>query len=67
MQTLVDDKCKQLGKNLPTAQRDQMFFKLTKDEFKMKKAIVANLKESATQANKAMDKIVEFISSLSKQ
>ena len=67
MQTFVDDKCKQLEKNLPTAQQDQMFFKLTRDELKMKKAIVANLKESATQADKAMDKIEEFISSLSKQ
>ena len=67
VQTFVDDKCKQLEKNLPTAQQDQMFFKLTKDELKMKKAIVANLRESATQADKAMDKIEEFISSLSKQ
>ena len=46
MQTSVDNKRKQLEKNLSAAQRDQMFLKLAKDELKMKEAMVASLGES---------------------
>ena len=66
VQTFVDNKCKQLEKNLSAAQRDQMFLKLAKDELKIKEAMVASLGESATQTSKAMDKIAESISSFGK-
>ena len=66
MQTFVDNKCKQLEKNLFAAQRNKMFLKLAQDELKMKEAMVASLGESATQTSKAMDKIVESISSFGK-
>ena len=45
VQTFVDDKRKQLEKNLYTAQRDQMFLKLDKDELKKKEVMVASLGE----------------------
>ena len=61
VQTLVDNKRKQLEKNLSTAQ-----LKLAKDELKMKEAMVASLGESATQTSKTMDKIAESISSFGK-
>ena len=66
MQTFVDNKLKQLEKNVSAAQRDQMFLKLAKDELKMKEAMVASLGESATQTSKTMEKIAESISSFGK-
>ena len=66
MQTVVDNKRKQLEKNLSAAQRDQMFLKLAKDELKIKEAMVASLGKSGTQTRKAMDKIAESISSFGK-
>ena len=66
VQTFVDNKRKQLEKNLSAAQRDQMFLKLAKDELKMKEAMVASLGESATHTSKAMGKIAESISSFGK-
>ena len=66
MQTFVDNKRKQLEKNLSSAQRNRMFLKLAQDELKMKEAMMASLGESATQTSKAMDKIAESISSFGK-
>ena len=66
MQTFVDNKRKQLEKNLSAAQRDQMFLKLANIELKIKEAMVASLGKSATQTRKAMDKIAESISSFGK-
>ena len=66
MQTFVNNRRKELEKNISADQRDQMFLKLTKEELKMKEAMVASLEESATQTNKAMDKIAESISSFGK-
>ena len=66
VQTFVDNKRKQLEKNLSAAQRDQMFFKLAKQKLKMKEVMVASLGESATQTSKAIDKIAESISSFGK-
>ena len=66
MQTVVDNKRKQLEKNLSAAQRDQIFLKLSKDELKMKEVMVASLGESATQTSKAMDKIGVSIFSFGK-
>ena len=66
LQTFVDNKHKQLEKNLCAAQRDQMFLKWAKDELKMKEAMVVSLGESATQTKKAMDKIAESITLFSK-
>ena len=66
VQTFVDNKRKQLEKNLSAAQRDQMFFKLAKQKLKMKEAMVASLGEGATQTSKAIDKIAESISSFAK-
>ena len=66
VQTFVNNRRKELEKNISAAQRDQMFLKLTKEELKMKEAMVASLEESATQTNKAMDKIAESISSFGK-
>ena len=57
LQTFVDNKRKQLEKNLSAVQQDQMFPKLAKDELKMKETMVASLGQSATQTSKAMDKI----------
>ena len=39
-----------------------MFLKLVHDKLKMKEAMVASLRESATRTSKAMDKIVESFS-----
>ena len=66
MQAFVDNKRKQLEKSLSAAQRDQTFLKLAKDELKMKEVMVASVKGTATQTSKAIDKIVESISSFSK-
>ena len=66
VQTFVDNKRKQLEKNVSAAQRDQMFLKLAKDELKMKETMVASLGESATQTSKTMEKIAESISSFGK-
>ena len=44
-----------------------MFFKLAKDELKMKEAVVASFGESATQTSKATDKIAESTFSLGKK
>ena len=44
-----------------------MFFKLAKDELKMKEAVVASFGESATRTSKATDKIAESTFSLGKK
>ena len=67
MQTFIKNNRKQLEKNLSAAQRDQMFFKLAKDELKMKEAVVASFGESTTQTSKATDKIAESTFSLGKK
>ena len=67
LQTFIKNNRKQLEKNLSAAQRDQMFFKLAKDELKMKEAVVASFGESATQTSKATDKIAESTFSLGKK
>ena len=66
MQKFVDNKRNQLEKNLSAAQRVQMFLNLAEHKLKMKKEIVASLGESAKQTSKAMDKIVDSISSFGK-
>ena len=67
LQTFIKNNRKQLEKNLSAAQRDQMFFKLAKDELKMKEAVVASFGESATRTSKATDKIAESTFSLGKK
>ena len=43
-----------------------MFLNLAKEELKIKEAMMASLRENATQTSKAMDKITESISSFGK-
>ena len=62
----VDDKRKQLQKNLSANQRDQQYLGVAMKDLQMKETLVKTLKESNSETNKMMEKISESISSVGK-
>ena len=66
VQRFVDNKRKQLEKNLSAHQRDQVFLKVAQDELKIKEAMVKNLTEATVQSNKAIEKMSESMASVGK-
>ena len=62
----VDNKRKQLEKNLSANQRDQQYLGLAAKDLEMKENMVKMLAESNTESNKVMEKMSESISSVGK-
>lgn len=62
----VDNKRKQMEKNLSASQRDQMFMNMAKEELKLKQNLVEGLTKATDETNKAFEKISQSMESVGK-
>ena len=62
----VDNKRKNMEKNLSASQRDQVYLNMAKNELKLKQTMVDQLTAATTDSNKAFEKISQSIESVGK-
>lgn len=62
----VDNKRKNMEKNLSAGQRDQVYLKMAKDELILKKNLVDKLTAATIESNKALEKMSASIESVGK-
>ena len=60
----VDNKRKQMEKNLSASQRDKLYLDMARDELNLRENMVKDLVEATNQSNKAFESISKSIESV---